>query len=338
METSLFLLMLVASITLFIDHRYGLLAVVGTLCVLTRFEAGLILPIMVMEHRRLLRPAPRWNMLLGSISVLLVAMSLNWFFYGNLLPHTASAKIGQGMSGYWGRWPFAFLHARNQLKLWANFYLYLAFSIPAAFYGLRISWLTSWSRIVLRFLVGLLGFYILFNIPAYPWYYAPFFFFLLLYAALGFSSILKDIPNAAFATLAVAISLYGITYGRRTISELEEPRMGYAFLPYRDIGQWLQANTSQSAEIEAAEVGVLGWYAHRKIIDILGLTDPRNAAFIAHREPGKWLSVDRPDYIVIHEKPYIFEAPATVDPRYVDVENFNVPGYRLLRRTDVHPN
>ncbi len=33
----------------------------------------------------------------------------NLYWYKTLLPQSATAKFGQGMSGNWGRWPTAFL-------------------------------------------------------------------------------------------------------------------------------------------------------------------------------------------------------------------------------------
>ena len=95
--------------------------------------------------------------------------------------------------------------------------------------------------------------------------------------------------------------------------------------------RWLDIHATPTASLEAAEIGVVGWDSHRRIIDILGLTEPKNADHIAHQDVVSWLAEDRPDYILMHNKPWIFERVALDS---LDYERISFPDNDvfLLRR------
>jgi len=338
MEATLFLCTLVASLFCFVSHRYFLLAVCLACCVFSRYEGGLLIPLMALEHRRLGRSTPKWACVIAPICIVATLLLLNKIFCGDILPHSSSAKFAHARSGYWGHWPFAFFHAKYHLKIWKDFYVLLVICAVTGYFGLREVWSTSWSRLTFRFLMGLLAFYVLFNIPGYPWYYAPFVFFLLVYAGLGLGVLLRDTPTGAKVCVLLLIAMYGTYFTSRRVAAMQTRELQYSFLDYREIGLWFDQHTDKDATIETDEIGVLKWYSERRVIDILGITEPRNADFIGRRMPNTWLSVDTPDYIVIHEKPYKYEVVALSDPRYVEVEGIRMSGYHILRRRDVHPH
>jgi hypothetical protein len=43
---------------------------------------------------------------------------------------------------------------------------------------------------------------------------------------------------------------------------------------YQSIGDWLKSNTPEDASVAALEVGMIGYYAQRAMIDFAGLIDP----------------------------------------------------------------
>ena len=84
------------------------------------------------------------------------------------------------------------------------------------------------------------------------------------------------------------------------------------------------------------EIGILGWYSNRYLIDIVGLVTPDNARFLAEGEFDKWLAHHEPDYIVIHDPPWRMERVARAavrDGQYQSVEQLQLPGYQLLERS-----
>ena len=107
METTLFLLILALCVRAYAAGKVNWLPTLAILAALTRFEGAAMIPVLawqLWQTRRLPRPSS------FLLPVLLIAsyFVFNLHFYGHLLPSSASAKIGQGMSGFWGNWPTAF--------------------------------------------------------------------------------------------------------------------------------------------------------------------------------------------------------------------------------------
>jgi len=303
METSLFLCMLMVAVLLYVKERYNWLPLVLSLLVLTRFEGGALMLVMAWHlYRR--HNLPKWYTFVPGLGILLLYLGANRFWFGSYLPASTSAKFLQGMSGYWGRWPFAFLHLEKLAFFfkWTPYVFVLG--IIFAVLGIRKMRGTAWNQVVLPFLAILAGFYVIFNIPAYFWYYAPFVFFGALYAV-------KALPKTriAYGALTAVVVLQCIT----NAFHIPRPPVNEN---YRATGQWLAANTAPNARIAACEIGTLGWYSHRYLYDIIGLTTPQNAVHVAHRDAMSWFVEDHPDYVIIHTDPWIWEKVAIASPAY----------------------
>ena len=160
-----------------------------------------------------------------------------------------------------------------------------------AWFGRKDERLAKWNEIVLPFLAILAAFYILGNIPGYFWYYAPFFYFLSIYAVCLLPRTKSSYVGASIFGLCLAIST--ALYLHRTDSVRDD---------YIDAGLWLDHNAAPDADIASVETGYIGWYCSRHLIDIIGLTTPQNAVYTAHRDFSSWFAA-RPDYIVVHAAP-----------------------------------
>lgn len=329
MESSTFLCMTLLAIVLLEHQRYNWLPTVGILLLLTRFESGaLLLPIAVELYRR--KRLPSATSFLPAALIALLYLALNRYWYGSFLPASAGAKLGQGRSGYWGHWPFAFFHTAYQLKpeFLPTFYVVLFVVLLAVPGILRFAKLDGslFNRLVLPFLAILLAFYLLFNIPGYKWYFAPFICFAMIYACAA-------LPRTGLWRWAIVPLLL--------LSSATALHRFYAQPPqsttqgYTGIAHWLLANTPPDARIEAGEIGTLGFYAQRRyLIDILGLTLPKNALHVAHADSRSWLAEDHPDYVVVHYAPWVFEDVVKQSPDYERVPvDFGKVVY-LLRRKD----
>ena len=331
MESSLFLCMLLLPILLLERGDIDWLPTAGLLLVLTRFEGAALLPPLAWElYRR-----RRWPSAKAFLPVVLIAagyLALNHHWYGSVLPASADAKLGQGRSGYWGRWPFAFLDTAYQLKPEFLPTLYIVVAVLALLVpGVLKLRRSPLLRVSLPFLCVLLSFYLLFNLPGYKWYYAPFLCFAMVYACAA-------LPAAGlWRWAAVPMILLSAWSAERHFvphaPAVSAPRSA-AIDGYPGIAHWLQANAPEHARVEAAEIGMLGWYCPRcDVQDILGLTSPKNARHIAHRDTHSWLAEDRPEYIVMHVKPWSFEDVARENPAYERVPvDFGTVVYLLQRR------
>ncbi len=338
METALFLGMLLTTILLLERRQENWLPTVCMLLMLTRFEGGaLLLPLAWELHRR-----RRWPALRAYLPAVLVAaayLAMNHHWYGSYLPASAGAKFGQGKSGYWGRWPFAFLNTAYQLKpeFLPTLYVVLAV-VLLVIPGLRKLRHTALLRVGLPFLGILLCFYLLFNIPGYKWYYAPFLCFAMVYACAA----LPAFGWWRWAALPVILLSAWSAERRFNPPGISAPVIRPAVAEndgYPGIARWLQANAPEHARVEAAEIGMLGWYCPRcDVQDILGLTSPKNADHIAHRDLHSWLAEDHPDYIVMHHGQWPFEDAARNDPAYETVPiDFGRVVYLLQRRRYMLP-
>lgn len=327
METALFLCMLLLSLWLLERGLYIWLPAAVVLLVLTRFEgAALVPPLLVELYRR--RRWPPLKAYLPAIAIALLYLILNHHWYGAFLPSSATAKIGQGRAGYWGHWPLAFYRTMYQLKPQFLPTLYIVIAVALlAIPGMRALRRSSLVRVGIPFLLILLAFYTLFNIPGYVWYYAPFICLAMLYACAA----IPRAPlwrGAAVALIAVSAATAFVHY-HAAYGAFDQPATG----GYRAIARWVNENGGPQPRLEAAEIGNLGWYCpHCVVIDILGLTYPKNAAHIAHRDTTSWLAEDNPGFAVVHFQPWIFETAVKSSPLYQRVPVDFGPVVYLLQR------
>jgi hypothetical protein len=309
METSLFMFMLMLTITLYFESRLDWLPLALLLLGLTRFEGAAMIPVIAWNLYRT-RSFPRLPSFIAPIGIGLAYLLFNHHVYGLYLPSSGLAKLGQGMSGYWGPWPFSFL-LRSTIILrvfpWA---FYKAPIIAILFViGVFASKKLGLNRVILPFLAILLSFYMLFNLPNYTWYYAPFIFFGMFYAVLAVKLTRFRYPILV-AAMVLQISTNTLWLSLQNTNQ---------YYNYCDVGRWLDANTPKKATVAVCESGIIGWYSHRYIIDILGLTTPKNAGYIAHRDATSWLAEDHPDYIVMHHPTWWWEEVADASPDYQDL-------------------
>jgi arabinofuranosyltransferase len=341
METSLFLFLTALALILYRREQFfGLGAVLGLL-VVTRSEGVFLSVVLVADYVVRTRKLPHFKYFVVPVLLLAANFIFNYFYYGTFLPATGNAKLGQGKSGLWGEgWIFLHVGYMKDAFFGGNFKL-LGFMLPVGLIGLvsslrkRIVWLVvSYS--------SLLGaFYVFLNIPNYHWYYAPFFFFGLLFVGVGAWKVLsftfvRSRGSVVFLGLffAFLLATAGFSYHSFNVSNVRREPMD----AYRKIGGWLKDNTPANASVATVEIGSIGWYSDRYIIDVLGLTNRYNADFIAHKDVYAWLTKYSPDYIVVHEPLWSFEASASClldNHAYAPVQSFNIEGYRLLKRSDV---
>jgi arabinofuranosyltransferase len=334
METPLFLLLIVLSLYLYkINSDYVVISL--ALLVITRSEGiFLAVPICIdylIRHKKLPKPA----YLIGGLALLALPFIFNKFYYGDFLAVTGSAKIGQGKSGFWG-YGWIFFQADYLFGFFSG-NRYIAWGL-LSFTALGVILLRK-NRLViiaLVFVISLLGFYGLLNIPNYHWYYAPFFLFSLIFACSAIEWLMLNCWQAkwaspqGFAILAL-IFLMGF-YFKNTMPW----ESGFRNESYILMGKWLKTNTPENSSVAMVEVGTVGWYADRRIIDILGLTNPHNANYIAKGDVYSWPKYYQPDYILCHNPLWIHETAAKYleeSGAYASVPNFNFPGYSLLYKT-----
>ena len=337
METTLFIALIGLALCLFDRGDSLLLGIALALLVATRVEGALLIPALAAEHFRQRRRMPPAAHFILPIIILAAIAAFNSWYYGTPLPATAMAKLYQGSSGYWGGWK-GFLDIRYQLPLvFSSDWSLIGPLLVLGGVGVVAVGGASLNRIVLPFLAAMTAFYLVFRIPNYHWYYAPYYAFGLFYAGAGASLLVRRLAAgprlvrpAALAVLALAVYLPAGSLAATlpTLGQVGSER-------YRSAGLWLAANTPVNATVAAVEIGFIGWYSDRPIVDILGLVNPLNAAAVGRRDLFTWLGLYAPDYILVHDPPNGFEvaaAAAEAKGEYAAEPRFAIRGLRLLRR------
>jgi hypothetical protein len=345
-ETPLYVLLLGVSVLLFVERASTLwLGVALTLLVLTRPEGALLGVPLAVEHLREKRPLPRLSHFAVPALLLAATGAFNAWYYGSPLPSTAAAKFGQGLSGFFGPWP-AFARVGYQFRWFFGGSLWLtALFVLLAVAGVWALRKSVLARVPLGFLALLTAFYLSFNSPNYHWYYGPYYAFAYFYAGAGAARLVEVgaeqlprwVPALANSKLVVRSALAALLLAVPIAqAEIAWGILGRATNPdYLEIGRWLRVNTAPRDSIAAVEVGYLGWYSERRIVDILGLVNPLNAAFIAERDVRSWLVHYDPEYILIHDPLWSLEAGVSEverSGRYAPDPRFSRSGFKLLRR------
>ncbi len=86
----------------------------------------------------------------------------------------------------------------------------------------------------------------------------------------------------------------------RTISQHPDARLGI----YQEVGEWLFTNTPADASVGTLEVGIIGYYAQRPMIDFAGLLQPDVVQVFrpdaTYDDTAQWaIEQYRPDYLVL---------------------------------------
>ncbi|MGB2680499.1 MAG: hypothetical protein WBE39_04220 [Candidatus Competibacter sp.] len=341
METPLLMLLIGLCFYFYQTKNYFWLGIFSGLLILTRVESIFLIVAFLIGYFIKYRTFPAYRNFIVPLILIATNLIFNKLYYGSYLPATGNAKIWQGRSGLWGD-GWVFLNA-GYLLAWAfgsnRFYFLTVFGFSVIGF---LKTITTFEHrevhwIILFFLFGYSLFFIFLNIPNYHWYYAPYFIFTLLYCTKGlffipelFEGLVKsDLKWSAF--LPSLLVMTALIYWAGGLSSLPRGPLK----AYRDIGVWLNQNTASGDQIAVVEIGTIGWYSKRPIIDILGLVNPLNARFLGERKFEEWLNHYSPDFILIHDPPWPHELGAVnalaagrfgVDPR------FHFQNYRLLRK------
>ena len=78
-----------------------------------------------------------------------------------------------------------------------------------------------------------------------------------------------------------------------------EPKPRYP--AYRTVGEWLAAATSPEASVGLVEIGIVGYYSNRRVVDICGLITPEVGPHMASGDVAWSVQTYRPDYVLLHE-------------------------------------
>jgi arabinofuranosyltransferase len=226
--------------------------------------------------------------------VLLPWIAFASIYFGSPIPNSAIAKASLAGNNYiiafrdiLGR---GFLHIHS-------------FGIPFLILAFLGTWVICREKRELLILpVWTWGYALSYTLAAggmHPWYYAPFYVGYLALVFAGFLYVVEKAPflkpvwvARAICSIAIVIVLY-ISYLR--LDRLREMQ-AHLNTMNKAVGLWVKENSPVGTVLAIKDIGYMGYYSQRKVLDLAGLVSPQS---IPYRAKGDFLGPIQkflPDY------------------------------------------
>lgn len=297
--------------------RTRLAAGLGAVAALVRPDGVLVLGVVLGAALVRRRRVP-WREAAIAASLLVPFALLAWYAYGTPLPSTLGAKLAQRDSGLWSTfarglrdWLVLFLWNDRGPNLGfapvvpPTLWLWTAIGVVAVWRYRRLWPLLAWTALFVAAYSAL-------RVPFYHWYAAPAALALAACGGAGLAEAATRLVGLAVreragapkvpvlgAALAIAAAL---AIGWRPLHALPRTSaLNDNVRLYIETGRWLAARTPPGSRVGYYEIGYIGFYGERPMIDALGLIDPAVAPAVAVHDWARAFRQARPDYIL--EKP-----------------------------------
>jgi len=300
METSLYTTICLAAFCLQ-PHHPRLTALLAASACLLRPDGLLLAGILALVHlseRRPLRAAPLVCFGVPLIAWVIVALLL----FGSAVPTSLAAKLAYPDYG-----PFSLTAALRAVGPRLGLGLLL-------FGGLGIAVVRQRQRTLLP-LVAWTALYLLafLRAPNFTWYYVPALPGLIVLGVTGLCAVQQRLGSWADARgprkqwlmrAIVGIAVAGVLavagadlYDQREfISRTHGPEVSGT---YRAIAHWLRDSTPADARVGIPEVGYVGFYSDRRVLDLAGLCSPEVIPYLRKRAYEAVVRDFRPEYVVL---------------------------------------
>lgn len=319
METSLYLTLAVLSLICYFQNRFMWTAILLALCVLTRPDAILLASILFLHYVLTQRKFPYLQ--LGIFILILLPWTIfSIMKFGSIFPNTLAAKSIQGEVDPEPFWSVSVYH-------WINSPMPIGWVVPDILHTICFSIVLFLLFVVFfRFLFGgenanlsnynytfvgivlLWGIlhsvsYIYLHIPSYyEWHMAPVVLLYCILGGIGLESlyIYLKIPFRMVPLLILFLLIW-----------IPEIKTGYDYkinnsgaeiknrgIFYCEAGKWFKNNTPVSSVIGCEEVGIIGYYSDRVIIDEVGLVTPKVAWHKRNGDNTWFIRYYHPDYLI----------------------------------------
>ncbi len=213
-----------------------------------------------------------------------------WLYFGTPLPNTFSAKQ-EAFSGlrFWadGWFWWRSFYANNWLSLAGP--ILVVIGAWAAWKHPRLRPLALWPFL---YLAG----YTVLNVSAF-WYYTPLVAALIALSAFGAEWIARRALAAEAdrrAVLAVGLIVVAITAVTGAARALEYGTPPLRVTSYVAAGEWINAHTEPDATLMLGDLGIVGYHADRRTLDVPGLIVPD----MYFKQEGYAVTKYRPDYVL----------------------------------------
>ncbi len=358
METALNSTLILASFILYHRQRTHWAALTLGLLTLTRYDGALLAVILLGDYLYRNKRFP-WKEGLIYIGILTPWVFYSWINFHSILPSTLQAKMDFGSqlnihTSIGNRIFHAFLMAlpmtlldtgQNALLSQAYFCLIIVLgciSFIAARKNPLFQLINLWG-------LAYIGAYAFLNVPfCFVWYWVPLILILSIWIGISIQFLYSRYWESEMESkLTFKSIIYGSFYAFIPLllfihfgTHLKAETSIFQFtdqkeIAYGKVAEWINKNTPQDATIMMEEIGFVGYYTHRRIIDQSGLATPE--VITQYQQGNPYWAYDhyQPDYLIIHkDQPddacnLIFKKPELLS-RYIQATTFPWPGNREI--------
>ena len=329
METTLYVALIAMCLNFYVKGKHAYLGVFLALLILARSEGLFLFISILIVHSFERKPMPTFDKYIAPLIILIIHFTFNYYYYGNFTPDTSGAKIAHGQSGYWkvGPWFIAWFY---MVLVEGGVSLFLLFFSAVGVYKLRN---ISTTRIIVIHSLTLLTFYVVLDIPYYNWYYAPLVVYVVYFGIAGLYETLRALnPKNIKSVVIVSVMVCSLFLAVPIVQKFS---LGRDWHYYYDAGSWISQHTENDASIAMVEIGIVGYFSDRHVIDILGLVNPINASHVAQADVVSWMKTYDADYILAHEPLWDLEEAVSIvlaNGTFERVGEFQIDGLQLVKR------
>lgn len=320
-ETPLYLAFCLGAFAAFAREKYTLAAAACALALLTRPDGALVPIILSLAYLPNLRRRPfPWRAVLVFLAIAIPWYVFSWAYFGSPIPATLAAKQEQARLANSVTFTPGFLNVLKWFQASPVYWIEALLALGGA------TWVTikdrRWRPFLLWPVIYFSAYHFL-QVSTYYWYYVPLVPPLLAACGLGVEGLAQSIQRLASrrqspglvarpseqvlwttgAAMVCLLLLAIMQFNDLWKLHLNPDRR---LLVYQQAGIWLAENTPQHATVATLEVGIIGYYAQRYMIDFAGLLQPEIAAQLAGSQSYDRLAVQvseqyQPDYLVVRE-------------------------------------
>ncbi|HJW89639.1 MAG TPA: hypothetical protein VJ436_03250 [Anaerolineales bacterium] len=354
-ETPLYLTLCLGSFALYFRGRHAPAALLLGLAVLARPDGFLVAVLLAGDYLIRRRGPLPWRALAVFLGILGTWALFAWLYFGSPLPVTLAAKQGQGGMAISERFAPGFLTIVRWYFSWP-YALEAGLALAGSVYALRVA--RAWLLLLVWPLVYFAAYSAL-GVSRYFWYYAPLVPGFIAAVGLGLAAVGRltgealDAENnghpfelrrwnallasRVLSVLLVATLALAQGYSLWNLRRQADPRQAI----YRAVGEWLQLNTETDSQVGTLEVGIIGYYADRPMVDFAGLIQPAISAQFTTQttyQDSALFAVERyqPDILVLHDGLFGQLENGYVAGHCEVVQRFRGEGYRYSENLSVY--
>jgi hypothetical protein len=312
-ETPLYIAFGLGTLVLLAAERYELAALTAALATLTRADGALLAALLGLAMAAGLRRPPRRVGPAIRAGIIYLALTLPWFlfatlYYGSPTPVTLMVKQQQASMAGGVQFGAGFLQlAAAAAREWPNLVL-AGLALLGLLYAIWRAqpwlWLFAWEALYFAA-------YTVLGVSHYFWYYAPLMPGLIASAGLGLELLARGLcrwrPQWPLAwlhqagLLGLVLLLAAQVPGLVHLTGSRDMRLGI----YRAAGEWLNQMTPASVTVGTLEVGIIGYYSDRPMVDFAGLIQPAVARQLSpsttYQDAAAWaIGTYHPNYVVLN--------------------------------------